>query len=74
MISPGDKVRIVIDVLLENGLEETVDQKRQLDYILEHPEEIYTVASVNCNCLANVSLKEQPVSETSFYEEELQKI
>lgn len=71
MIKVGDKVKVNLDVVSQNGLFESEEQQKQFDYLETHPEEVFTVASTTVEAQATYRLAHPVVGETSFYEEEL---
>lgn len=71
LICIGDKVTINIEMVYRNGMHESGEQYNRLAYIEDHPNEVYTVLSVNADALANIVLDHEVLGKTSFYEDEL---
>ena len=71
MFKIGDKVKINVDVVSQNGLFDSVEQEKQYDYIVSHENEVYTIKSTSSTALANFKLDHPVIGFTSFFEEEL---
>ncbi len=71
MFKIGDKVRINVDVVSQNGLFDSVEQEKQYDYIVSHANEVYIIKSTNSSAPANFQFDHPIVGFTSFYKEEL---
>lgn len=67
----GDKVKVNLDVVSQNGLFESDEQQKQFDYLESHPEDVFTIGSTTVDALAQYKLDHPVVGETSFYAEEL---
>ena len=67
----GDKVKVNLDVVSQNGLFESDEQQKQFDYLEAHPDEIFTIASTTVEAAATYQLDHPIVGVTSFYAEEL---
>lgn len=67
----GDKVKVDLDAVALNGMFESGSQARQFQYLQEHPDEVYVVASTTAEAAAPIQLDHPVVGETSFYEDEL---
>lgn len=74
MVNQKSKVKINIDVVLSNGLQETETQKQALQYILKHPKQVYSIKAIDNNCLAPIIINHPILSGTSFYIEEIEVI
>ena len=75
MFKVGDKVKINVDVVSQNGMFDGAEQEKQYDYIVSHSNEVYTIKStkiMGCSsAIANFQLDHPVVGITSFYEAEL---
>ena len=75
MFKIGDKVKINVDVVSQNGMFDGAEQEKQYDYIVSHSNEVYTIKStkiMGCSsAIANFQLDHPVVGITSFYEAEL---
>lgn len=67
----GDKVKVNLDVVSQNGLFESDEQQKQFDYLEAHPDEVFTVSSTTVDAQAQYKLDHDVVGVTSFYAEEL---
>lgn len=67
----GDKVKVNLDVVFQNGLFESDEQQEQFDYLEAHPDEVFTIASTTVDAAATYQLNHPVVGATSFYAEEL---
>ena len=67
----GDKVKVNLEAVAQNGMFESEDQARQFQYLQDHPDEVYVVASTTVDAAASIQLDHPVVGETSFYEDEL---
>lgn len=70
-IKAGDKVKINLEVVAENGLYENDEQEKQFEYLEAHPDEVFTVAGITDEVQAHYQLEHPIVGATSFYAEEL---
>lgn len=70
-IKAGDKVKINLEVVAENGLYENDEQEKQFEYLEAHPDEVFTVASTINEAQAPYQLDHPVIGATSFYAEEL---
>lgn len=70
-IKAGDKVKINLEVVAENGLYENDEQEKQFEYLEAHPDEVFTVAGTINEAPAPYQLDHPIVGATSFYAEEL---
>jgi len=70
-IQVGDRVKVNLDVVSQNGLFESDEQQKQFDYLEAHPDEVFTVASTTVDAAATFRLAHPIVGATSFYAEEL---
>lgn len=72
MFTVGDKVRLCIVAIEINGMNESEEQYERFQYILDHPDEVYEIASVSSpSAIAQISLNHPILGATSFFEEEL---
>lgn len=72
MIQVGDKVRVDVGIVEENGMNENDDMINRFNYILAHPDEVYEVSSISCEgCLAPIQVAHPILGATSFFEDEL---
>ena len=67
----GDRVKVNLDVVSQNGLFESEEQQKQFDYLEAHLDEVFTIASTTVNAAATYQLDHPIVGATSFYAEEL---
>ena len=70
-IKAGDKVKINLEVVAENGLYENDEQEKQFEYLEVHPDEVFTVAGTINAAQAPYQLDHPVIGATSFYAEEL---
>ena len=70
-IKAGDKVKINLEVVAENGLYENDEQEKQFEYLEAHPDEVFTVAGTINEAQAAYQLDHPVIGATSFYAEEL---
>lgn len=70
-LNVGDKVKVNLDVVSQNGLFESDEQQKQFDYLEAHPDEVFTTASTTIDAAATYQLDHPVVGATSFYAEEL---
>ena len=70
-IKAGDKVKINLEVVAENGLYENDEQEKQFEYLEVHPDEVFTVAGTINEAQAPYQLDHTVIGATSFYAEEL---
>lgn len=70
-IRVGDKVKVNLEAVAQNGMFESESQARQFQYLQDHPDEVYVVASTTAEAAASIQLDHPEVGETSFYEDEL---
>lgn len=70
-IKAGDKVKINLEVVVENGLYENDEQEKQFEYLEAHPDEVFTVAGTINEAQAPYQLDHPVIGATSFYAEEL---
>lgn len=70
-LNVGDKVKVNLDVVSQNGLFESDEQQKQFDYLDAHPDEVFTIASTTIDAAATYQLDHPVVGATSFYAEEL---
>lgn len=71
-IKTGDKVRINLSTVLENGMTESSDNAEgMLSYITAHPDEVYTIKATDALAAAPIVLDHPVLGDTSFFEEEL---
>lgn len=70
-INVGDRVKVNLDVVFQNGLFESDEQQKQFDYLEAHPDEVFTIASTTVDAAATYQLDHPVVGATSFYAEEL---
>lgn len=70
-INVGDRVKVNLDVVSQNGLFESDEQQKQFDYLEAHPDEVFTIASTTVDAAATYQLDHPIVGATSFYAEEL---
>ncbi len=70
-LNVGDKVKVNLDVVSQNGLFESDEQQKQFDYLEAHPDEVFTIASTTIDAAATYQLDHPVVGATSFYAEEL---
>ena len=54
-IKAGDKVKINLEVVAENGLFENDEQEKQFEYLEAHPDEVFTVGRHNQRSAGTVS-------------------
>ena len=70
-LNVGDRVKVNLDVVSQNGLFESDEQQKQFDYLEAHPDEVFTIASTTVDAAATYQLDHPVVGVTSFYAEEL---
>lgn len=70
-LNVGDKVKVNLYVVSQNGLFESDEQQKQFDYLEAHPDEVFTIASTTIDAAATYQLDHPVVGATSFYAEEL---
>ena len=70
-IKAGDKVKINLEVVAENGLFENDEQEKQFEYLEAHPDEVFTVTGTINEAQAPYQLAHPVIGATSFYAEEL---
>lgn len=70
-LNVGDRVKVNLDVVSQNGLFESDEQQKQFDYLEAHPDEVFTIASTTVDAAATYQLDHPVVGATSFYAEEL---
>lgn len=70
-LNVGDRVKVNLDVVSQNGLFESDEQQKQFDYLEAHPDEVFTIASTTVDAAATYQLDHPIVGATSFYAEEL---
>lgn len=70
-IQVGDRVKVNLDVVSQNGLFESEEQQKQFDYLEAHPDEVFIIASTTVDAAATYQLDHPIVGATSFYAEEL---
>ena len=70
-IKAGDKVKINLEVVAENGLYENDEQEKQFEHLEAHPDEVFTVAGTVNEAQAPYQLDHPVIGATSFYAEEL---
>lgn len=70
-LNVGDRVKVNLDVVSQNGLFESDEQQKQFDYLETHPDEVFTIASTTADAAATYQLDHPIVGATSFYAEEL---
>lgn len=69
-LNVGDRVKVNLDVVSQNGLFESDEQQKQFDYLEAHPDEVFTIASTTVDAAATYQL-DHPVVGATFYAEEL---
>ena len=70
-IKVGDKVKVNLQMVAENGLFDSDEQEKQFEYLQMHPDEVFTVAGITDEAQAQYQLEHPIVGATSFYAEEL---
>ena len=70
-IKAGDKVKINLQVVAENGMFDSDEQEKQFEYLQMHPDEVFTVAGTINEAQAPYQLDHPVIGATSFYAEEL---
>lgn len=70
-LNVGDRVKVNLDVVSQNGLFESDEQQKQFDYLEAHSDEVFTIASTTVDAAATYQLDHPVVGATSFYAEEL---
>lgn len=70
-IKAGDKVKVNLEVVAENGLFENDEQEKQFEYLEAHPDEVFTVTVTINEAQAPYQLDHPVIGATSFYAEEL---
>lgn len=70
-IKAGDKVKVNLEVVAENGLFENDEQEKQFEYLEAHPVEVFTVTATINEAQAPCQLDHPVIGATSFYAEEL---
>ena len=70
-ICVGDRVKVDVSKVASNGMHESEEQELRFEYLADHPEEVYTIRSLDADAAANIVLDHPIVGETSFYEDEL---
>lgn len=70
-IRAGDKVKVNLQVVAENGMFDSDEQEKQFEYLQMHPDEVFTVAGIFNVAPAPYQLDHPIVGATSFYAEEL---
>lgn len=70
-IKAGDKVKVNLQMVAENGLFDSDEQEKQFRYLQMHPDEVYTVAGITDEAQAQYQLEHPIVGATSFYADEL---
>ena len=70
-IKIGDKVKINLDVVSQNGMFDDKEQEEEYQYISSHQDEVYIVKAVDAPAQAPIVLDHPIIGDTSFYEEEL---
>jgi len=71
-IKVGDRIKLDIQSIMRNGMHESIEMRERFDYILDHPENVYVVSSVDYpGALAPIKLDHPILSKTSFFEDEL---
>ena len=70
-IKVGDKVKVNLQMVAENGLFDSDEQEKQFEYLQMHPDEVFTVAGITDEVQAHYQLEHPIVGATSFYAEEL---
>lgn len=70
-IKAGDKVKVNLQMVAENGLFDSDEQEKQFEYLQMHPDEVYTVAGITDEAQAQYQLEHPIVGATSFYADEL---
>ena len=54
-IKAGDKVKVNLEVVAENGLFENDEQEKQFEYLEAHPDEVFTVTATINEATSTVS-------------------
>ena len=67
-IKVGDKVRINLDAVYENGMVESENVEL---YLIDHPDEVYIVKGIDGSAPASIELDHSIVGITSFCKDEL---
>lgn len=70
-IKAGDKVKVNLQTVAENGVFDSDEQEKQFEYLQMHPDEVFTVAGITNEVQAHYQLEHPIVGATSFYAEEL---
>lgn len=70
-IKAGDKVKVNLEVVAENGLFENDEQEKQFEYLEAHLDEVFTVTATINEAQAPYQLDHPVIGATSFYAEEL---
>ncbi len=70
-IKAGDKVKVNLQMVAENGLFDSDEQEKQFEYLQMHSDEVYTVAGITDEAQAQYQLEHPIVGATSFYADEL---
>lgn len=70
-IRAGDKVKVNLQVVAENGMFDSDEQEKQFEYLQMHPDEVFTVAGTINEAQAPYQLDHPVIGATSFYAEEL---